>query len=156
MAWDEINKNAAIDLILDCIASGQSLKSIIDSRPRSEVPAYSTFMLWLDENKSLSEKYARAMEQRELFLLDEIFKIADDSEGDYDGGLVIEGVELKEPKFNAEHVQRSRLRVDVRKWALSKMNAKKYGDKVDVTSAGEKLPQTILKIGYGKTDDPGD
>ena len=40
---------------------------------------------------------------------------------------------------NHNVIQRDRLRVDARKWALSKMNPKKYGDKVDVTSGGEKI-----------------
>lgn len=33
---------------------------------------------------------------------------------------------------NGEAVQRSKLRVDARKWALSKLLPKKYGDKIDV------------------------
>ena len=150
MAWTNENRNEAIELILDCIASGQSLKSIIDSRSRNEVPAYSTFMLWLDEDSSLSDKYARACEERELYLLDQIFKIADDSSQDEivtDNGVIPKG----------EYMQRSRLRVDVRKWALSKMNPKKYGDKVDHTTGGEKLPTNTTNLAItlpnGKTID---
>jgi len=36
-------------------------------------------------------------------------------------------------------VQRDRLRVDTRKWYLSKIMPKKYGDKLDVTTREEKL-----------------
>jgi len=54
-------------------------------------------------------------------------------------------------------MQRSRLRVDVRKWALSKMNPKKYGDKVDHTTGGEKLPTNTTNLAItlpnGKTID---
>ena len=32
-----------------------------------------------------------------------------------------------------------RLQVDARKWMLGKLNPKKYGEKLDVTSDGEKL-----------------
>jgi len=140
MAWSPEDKQKAIELVLDCIASGQSLKSIIDTRSRSEVPAYSTFMLWLDEDKDLSDKYACACEERELYLLEQIFEIADDSSQDsktLENGNVIQ---------DAEFIARSRLRVDVRKWALSKMNPKKYGDKIDHTTGGKEISQPALPI----------
>ena len=35
-------------------------------------------------------------------------------------------------QLNGEHVQRSKLRVDTRKWYLSKILPKKYGDKINV------------------------
>ena len=35
-----------------------------------------------------------------------------------------------------EHIQRARLRVDTRKWMLSKMLPKLYGDKLDVAHSG--------------------
>ena len=40
---------------------------------------------------------------------------------------------------NVNHhvIQRDRLRVDSRKWALSKMNPKKYSDKLDLTNNGK-------------------
>ena len=43
-------------------------------------------------------------------------------------------------------VMRSRLRVDTRKWYLSKIVPKKYGEKLDLTSKGEKLPITGMII----------
>ena len=43
-------------------------------------------------------------------------------------------------------VQRDRMRMDARKWLTSKIAPKLYGEKLDVTSDGEKLPasQTII------------
>ncbi len=35
-----------------------------------------------------------------------------------------------------EHIQRSRLRVDARKWLMSKMAPKKYGEKLQHTGDG--------------------
>ncbi len=35
-----------------------------------------------------------------------------------------------------EHVQRSRLRVDTRKWLMARMAPKKYGDKMQHTGEG--------------------
>ena len=43
------------------------------------------------------------------------------------------------PFVGINHVHRDKLRTDVRKWMLSKMVPKKYGDKLDLTSEGEKI-----------------
>jgi hypothetical protein len=36
-------------------------------------------------------------------------------------------------------VNRSRLQLDTRKWVLGRMNPKKYSEKLDITSGGDKL-----------------
>ena len=63
-------------------------------------------------------------------LADEILEIADDSNRDLieraDGVLTVDH----------EHIQRARLRVDTRKWILSKMLPKVYGDKFQVGGDG--------------------
>jgi hypothetical protein len=52
---------------------------------------------------------------------------------------------------NSVAVARDKLRIDTRKFIAAKLKPKKYGDKVDITSAGDKI-ETVLKIGYGKSD----
>ena len=70
-------------------------------------------------------------------MFEDMFDIADDSTDDF---IQTEGGR----KLNSENIQRSKLRVDTRRWALSKMQPKKYGDKLDITSNGEKIePQQI-------------
>lgn len=52
----------------------------------------------------------------------------------------------KRLRVNGEAVQRAKLRVDSRKWLLSKLAPSRFGDRIDVTSGGEKLaasPQHI-------------
>lgn len=98
----------------------------------SAMPAMSTVFKWLRENQQFSEQYEIAMEQRAGALFEEMFEIADESSNDTsvdDNGNV---------RTNTEVVARSRLRVDVRKWALSKMVPKKYGDRLDVGNAEDK------------------
>jgi hypothetical protein len=61
-------------------------------------------------------------------MADELIDIADDGRNDWmarPGNATI-GYEL-----NGEHVQRSRLRSDTRKWLLSKCLPKVYGDKIN-------------------------
>jgi hypothetical protein len=57
------------------------------------------------------------------------------------------------PRFDAEHVQRSRLRLDTRKWLLSKALPKVYGDKVQ-SDGDDKSRVTINIIRYSDGDQP--
>ena len=45
----------------------------------------------------------------------------------------------EKPFVGTNHINRHRLKIDALKWAASKSAPKKYGDKVDVTSDGEKV-----------------
>lgn len=114
-------------LICSRMASGESLRAIC--RP-DEFPAESTVRLWaLQDIDGFSAQYARARELQADALAEEILEISDDSSNDYaetDDG----------PKLNSEHVQRSRLRVDSRKWFAGKVAPKKYGDKVQQEHSG--------------------
>lgn len=77
------------------------------------------------------EKYARARESQAEHHLDEIIAIADnatddvmflamDGQPDGDGG---------KPAINHSAIARARLQIDARKWVMSKLAPKKYGDK---------------------------
>jgi predicted transcriptional regulator len=87
---------------------------------------------WLEKNEGFRERYARAREDQADFVADEIVEIADDNSRDaeyYVGG---------------NHVQRAKLRVDARKWVASKLKPKKYGEKLDLTTGGDKLQPMII------------
>ena len=52
-------------------------------------------------------------------------------------------------RSDSARVNAKKLRVDVRKWYISKVKPKKYGDKLDLTSDGERLvqePMILSKI----------
>ena len=42
-----------------------------------------------------------------------------------------------EDVLDAEHVQRSRLRIDTRKWMAGKLAPKKYGEKIEYELSGQ-------------------
>jgi Bacteriophage Sf6, terminase small subunit-like len=75
-------------------------------------------------------QYARAREVGYHKLADELLDIADDATNDFVERQNREGDTVK--VFDAEHVQRSRLRVEARKWLLSKALPKVYGDKLEL------------------------
>lgn len=124
MAYD---KDKVFDDICARISEGESLRSVL----RSEgMPNRNTVYEWLKHDESKANQYARATNDRADTIFDEMFDIADDGANDK---VVIDGVE----KLNMDHIQRSRLRIDTRKWALSKMNPKKYGDKIQQEHSGK-------------------
>lgn len=75
------------------------------------------------------EQYARAREAQADTLADEILDIADDATNDF--MMTEQGL-----KYDGDSVQRSRLRVDSRKWLAGKLRPKKYGDKIETEHTG--------------------
>lgn len=101
----------------------RTLKSICQDK---EMPAQSSVYKWLIERPEFSELYARARQVQAHMFADEIIEIADDSSGD----VICD--EFGNAKQNHEFVQRSKLRMDARKWHASKTAPKIYGDKPEV------------------------
>jgi hypothetical protein len=54
-----------------------------------------------------------------------------------------DGSSLGERRFEPGVVQRHRLQIDTRRWMLSKMLPKVFGDKVDLTSGGQQLQASL-------------
>lgn len=115
------------EAILKRVAGGESLRSVCADE---DMPALTTANDWL-HSEEYGEHYARAREQRAEAMFEEILAISDDGSNDY-----IVDPETGLERLNSEHVQRSRLRVDSRKWMLGKMQPKTYGDKLDVEHKG--------------------
>lgn len=117
--------------ICDQLMQGKSVRAICSAE---EMPGETTIYRWLqnEENAAFREQYARARESQAERMLDEILEIADDTTRDTkftDSGRAAD----------TEWISRSRLRVDARKWAMSKLAPKKYGDKMALTD-GEGQP----------------
>lgn len=98
----------------------------------------------------LSASIARAREIGYDAMAEDCLRIADDAANDW--------METEHgPRLNAEHVQRSKLRIETRLKLLAKWNPKKYGErvavagdadsplKVDAEINAEKLFKTILE-----------
>lgn len=124
--------------ICDALIEGRSVRSLCLDE---DMPSESSVYNWLQDNAEFLERYTRARASQAERMLDEIIEIADDTSGDTEYGD-------SGPKPNNEWINRSKLRVETRKWAMSKLAPKKYGDKLDVTSGDKPLPgKTIIKIG---------
>ena len=139
--WNKEKKDSAIEIVLDKISDGNSLRSILnDNRDKELLPSRKTFNEWLCKDSILSDQYAQACEERAEALLDEMINIVDDSSNDQIDTDLGDGIVAS--RLNSEAIQRSRLRYDARKWLISKLNPKKYGDKIDMTTQGEKIGES--------------
>jgi hypothetical protein len=85
----------------------------------------------LKEHEDLRYNYARAIELRADRIFDDILLIADETSSDK------RSVNDEKEVTDNEAIQRSKLRVDARKWVLSRMNPKKYGDRLNVDHDAE-------------------
>lgn len=112
------------------IVDGMSLRSICR---RDDMPAISSVMLWLVKHAEFSEQYAHAREAQADTLADELLEICDDATNDWMEKRDKEGKPCG-IQADQEHINRSRLRVDTRKWIASKLKPKKYGDRLALDS----------------------
>ncbi len=99
-----------------------------------DLPSKFTINLWRYKYPEFSTQYVQAKLKQADLMAEEILEIADDGTNDWmqtwgdDGDVGW--------KVNGEHVQRSRLRIDTRKWLASKLLPKQYGQ-----HAEEKEPE---------------
>jgi len=114
--------------ICDLIAAGQSLREICR---QDDMPPDSVVRRWaFTDREGFAARYAIANQARALRWADEIIEISDDGSNDWMERQVEAG--LITPVANTEHINRSRLRVDARKWLLSKLLPRQFGDRVEI------------------------
>jgi hypothetical protein len=123
--YNKEQKEAILNSIFDDISKGLSLRKACKN---GGIPRM-TFYNWIDEDQKSIDRYTRAKEQGIEARFESI-------EEDYN----------EEPqrdpetgKIDSAWVQLQRLKIDSKKWELSKLAPKKYGDKIDVTSKGESI-----------------
>jgi hypothetical protein len=114
------------------------------------MPHRSTVLRWALKHEEFRDLYARAMDIRTDVWADETVDISDDSSGDYIERTRDDGSSYT--TVDHDHIARSRLRVDTRKWIASKLKPRKYGDRVAHELSGPNGgPLTASVIA---TDDP--
>lgn len=122
-------------VICERLASGESLRAICAD---SAMPGKTTVFRWLSVNEPFRDQYARARVLQLEHMAEEILEISDDGSRDT--------YEDENGNIRTDHdvVARSRLRVDTRKWLMSKLAPKKYGDKLEVS--GETVTRFVAEI----------
>lgn len=114
-----------IDQVCELIADGASLRSICE---REDMPDRRNIMRAIAKNEAWAAQYTQACALRTEAWADDIV---------YAASTPQEGIRTKVgPKgtetITGDMVERSRLEVDAKKWIVSKLLPKKYGDRLNV------------------------
>jgi hypothetical protein len=123
------------DKVCARLATGESLRSICRDE---DMPPESTVREWvIDDREGFAAQYARSRDIGLDSLADEIVEIADTPQL---GVKTKIGEDGKTETTEGDMIEHRRLRVDSRKWYLSKVAPKRYGDRVtqEVTGADGK------------------
>ncbi len=121
MAFDE----AQAEQICERIANGESLRQVAEAMA---IGSPSNIIAETQKNAHFAAQYARAMDLRVDVMADEIIDIAEDGRNDWEERENKDGSTYT--ALNREAIERSRLRIDARKWTVSKLKPKKYGDRI--------------------------
>jgi hypothetical protein len=92
-----------------------------------------TFTRWAEEDAALAEAYARARENFVERIANEVMELSDVDVGETPDG-----------RKDWAAVQKHKLQVDTRKWLLSKLAPKKYGEKIEIS--GDKESPLVHRI----------
>jgi hypothetical protein len=121
------------EICLKISTSGKGIQRLCKDNPHW--PCFQTIYEWRLIYPLFGEMYIKAKKNQVELLVDEALDIADDSSLDTIVKTTKTGEEYE--VCNTEWVNRSRLRIDTRKWLASKLEPMRYGDKiqnnVDVT-----------------------
>jgi hypothetical protein len=107
--------------ILDRYSNGEDLIPLLKSSDR--YPTYVTFNRWITGNDELLKLYTHARQGKTEPLIHKIHEAISDLKNS-----------MLEPSA-------ARVIIDTYKWEISKYYPKLYGDRVDVTTDGEKINQ---------------
>lgn len=140
------DREAVSEYVCSELKRGRSLESICKE---DGMPHVATFLDWVAADpEGLGQDYAQAREIGYSLLADEIIAIADKThewvtiqELDEDGKPLFDAKGAPRLKqvllpLNSDVVAHKRVQIDTRKWMLSKMLPKVYGDKVTQEHTG--------------------
>lgn len=127
------------------LAEGESLRSICED---PKMPNRGTVLRWVLDglHEEFAGQYEKARNIQAESFADDMQDIADDGRNDY---MLKETESGAFVQLNSEAIQRSRLRVDTRKWIASRILPKKYGDKIENTHVGDaNRPIAVAEIAH--------
>jgi len=127
------------DSICEEIATtDKGLSTICKSKDISTTAFYN----WINESEddTLVDKYARARELQAEYLADQIIELSSLERISEETTIFDDGQgNEKTSVTRKDNYARTRLEIDARKWKASKLAPKKFGEKLDVTTGGEKI-----------------
>lgn len=125
--------------ICDEMANGASLRKVCEAE---DMPTESTVRRWaIDDEQGFASQYTRARELQAHKLAEEILEIANTPVMGQKSVSKATGLEITE----GDMIEHRRLQVDARKWYLSKVLPKIYGDKLELAGNSESPLTVVVK-----------
>jgi hypothetical protein len=107
-----------------------------------------------EDEEEFRQQYARAKEFQLYRMEDELLEIADDATNDW-----IEPNDPDNPgwRVNGKPIQRSRVRIDTRKWIMSKRAPKKCGDRIhqEIEAQSEAVAFPVVRVFSPRPEEDG-
>lgn len=121
------------DEIAERLGNGEPLAQICRDE---KMPGLTTVYDWQNKDEQFAESIARARDAGYDHIAVDALAILDEQP---ERVVTITGDDRSESRIDSASVQRAKNRFEGRLKLLAKWDAKRYGDKLDLTSGGEKL-----------------
>ncbi len=141
------DEKVATRLCEQIATTSKSLRTICKD---DKFPCVATVLTWLKEKPEFLAQYNIAKQEQADYLIEEMIDIADDGSNDF---MTITKGDKEYNVEDREVTNRSKLRVETRKWIASKLKPKKYGDKLDIDHTTEGQPIQINIMPASKKDE---
>lgn len=138
-------KELGEEICLKVATHGYGLSRLCAENPHW--PCRQTIFEWRIKVKEFGDIYAKAKQEQVEYLVDEMIDIADDTSRD----TIVKVNSRTDEEYevcNTEWINRSRLRVDTRKWLAAQLSPKIYGDNKkdkDTGDAAKELAVLAMK-----------
>lgn len=138
-------KTLSIDDLCNALIDGYSLRDIANELDRNHLRVTgkhrshggvrsrmhaTTILRWVENDRERVRLYEQAKEAQADALFSELFQLSNEPIP-----LTIFG------SFDSGAVQDKKVRIDALKWITSKLAPRRYGERLDLTSGGDKLPE---------------
>ena len=134
---DELGK----EICLKIATSSKGIQRLCKENPHW--PCFQTIYEWRLNQEGFGERYIKAKRSQVHLLIDECIDIADDTSQDT---IIRQNKDGSESEIcNSEYVNRSRLRIDTRKWMAARLEPTIYGEKMD-SNHHVTLEETTRKV----------
>jgi len=134
------------DAICELLTRGWSLRKVIEQgwseydgkngNDKIDFPSIATVFKWMRDYPEFLKQYTRAKNESADAMAEEILELSDKAP------QAITGAD----RSDSARVQAVKLQIDTRKFLMAKMKPKRYGDRLDLTSGGERVEMTPLIV----------
>lgn len=136
MTYSPEQKKKLFDQVIKCLESGMTVRATL---ARDDTPSRFALYSWLEKDKKLQDRFARANEVSDEVLFDEALEVARMPLVEEITEEAYSDTGFTRRTTKRDNVQRSKLIHYAIEQRLARRNPRKYGTKLDITSDNEKI-----------------